>query len=155
MFVPLVTHDFCQLELEGSVYSARSADALVYSLWSLLPSFCNYAVDTAESLKDLENALCRALREEPDVRGVICSSLQLLIDQNKRVLDEKDESSGTEFGTSAEKSVSRYTLQVATDNLSALRSSAREILSVLSGIFLNSKNDDGGCLQVLQLFLFS
>lgn len=136
-----------KLELEGRVVSARSADALVYSLWSLLPSFCNYAVDTAQSLKDLENALCKALREEPDVRGVICSSLQLLINQNHRVLNENDESSGTEFGTSAEKAVSRYTQQVATDNLSALRSSAREFLSVLSGIFLNSKKDDGGCLQ--------
>ncbi|XP_030530465.1 RRP12-like protein isoform X3 [Rhodamnia argentea] len=145
--VGLIKQKARKLELEGRVFSARSADALVYSLWSLLPSFCNYAVDTAESLKYLEKALCRALREEPDVRGVICSSLQLLIDQNKRVLNENDESSGTEFGISAEKAVSHYTLQVATDNLSVLRSSAREFLSVLSGIFLNSKKDDGGCLQ--------
>ena len=75
--------------LEGQVYSSRSADALVYSLWSLLPSFCNYPLDTAESFKDLEGALCSALRDEHDIRGIICSSLQNLIQQNKKILEEK------------------------------------------------------------------
>uniref|UniRef100_A0A2N9GW92 Uncharacterized protein n=1 Tax=Fagus sylvatica TaxID=28930 RepID=A0A2N9GW92_FAGSY len=122
-------------------------NGLVYSLWSLLPSFCNYPLDTAESFKDLEKALCSALHEEPDTRGIICSSLQILIQQNKRILGEKSEMPDLEDGTAGQRAVSRYTPQVASDNLSALRSSARELLNVLSGVFLQSTKDDGGSLQ--------
>lgn len=133
--------------MKGLVHSSRSADALVYSLWSLLPSFCNYAADTAESFKDLKNALCIALRDEPDVCGVICSSLQLLIKQNNMVL-EGNSSTTTEVDLPLEKAVSRYTSMVAEDNLSELRSSAPKFLSVLSEVFLRTAKDDGGCLQV-------
>ena len=145
----LSTFDFWQLELQGRVSSSRRANGLVYSLWSLLPSFCNYPLDTAESFKDLEKALCSALHEEPDTRGIICSSLQILIQQNKRILGEKSEMPDLEDGTAGQRAVSRYTPQVASDNLSALRSSARELLNVLSGVFLQSTKDDGGSLQVL------
>lgn len=136
-----------KLELQGRVSSSRRANGLVYSLWSLLPSFCNYPLDTAESFKDLEKALCSALHEEPDTRGIICSSLQILIQQNKRILGEKSEMPDLEDGTAGQRAVSRYTPQVASDNLSALRSSARELLNVLSGVFLQSTKDDGGSLQ--------
>ncbi|KAI8023198.1 RRP12-like protein [Camellia lanceoleosa] len=135
------------LECEGKIYSSRSVDGLVYSLWSLLPSFCNYPLDVAESFKDLEKALSRALREEPDVHGIICSSLQILIRQNKAIVEGKDVLSGIEVSIPRQQAMTRYTPQVAADNLSVLRSSARELLSVLSGIFLKSSNDAGGCLQ--------
>lgn len=135
------------LEREGKIYSSRSVDGLVYSLWSLLPSFCNYPLDVAESFKDLEKALSRALREEPDVHGIICSSLQILIQQNKTIVEGKDVQSGIEVSIPRQQAMTRYTPQVAADNLSVLRSSARELLSVLSGIFLKSSNDAGGCLQ--------
>ncbi|CAL5339277.1 unnamed protein product [Camellia sinensis] len=135
------------LEREGKIYSSRSVDGLVYSLWSLLPSFCNYPLDVAESFKDLEKALSRALREEPDVHGIICSSLQVLIRQNKTIVEGKDVLSGIEVSIPRQQAMTRYTPQVAADNLSVLRSSARELLSVLSGIFLKSSNDAGGCLQ--------
>ncbi|GJR31562.1 RRP12-like protein [Tanacetum coccineum] len=39
---------------------------IVYFIWSLLPSFCNYPLDTAETSKDLETTLCRSLQEEDD-----------------------------------------------------------------------------------------
>nr|XP_048334915.1 RRP12-like protein isoform X2 [Ziziphus jujuba var. spinosa] len=139
-----------QLELQGRTYASRSVDALVYSLWSLLPSFCNYPLDTAESIKDLEKALCSALHEEPDARGTICSSLQILIRQNKKILENKNDPydlSDSEFNPVRDRLVAYYTAQVAADNLSALRSSAHELLSVLSSVFLKSKKDDGGCLQ--------
>ncbi|KAI3681526.1 hypothetical protein L6452_36325 [Arctium lappa] len=74
---------------EGQIHSARNIDGLVYSLWSLLPSFCNYPLDTVESFKDLEKALCRSLQEKSDFSGVICSSLQILIRQNKRIVEGK------------------------------------------------------------------
>lgn len=136
-----------KFELEGRVFSSRSADALVYSLWSLLPSFCNYPVDTAESFMDLAEVLCSALREENDIRGIICSSLQNLIQQNKKTLEGKNDLSNVVISTASERAMAHYTTKVATDNLNVLKSSARELLSILSRIFLESAKDEGGCLQ--------
>lgn len=121
-------------------------------MWSLLPSFCNYPLDTAESFKDLEKALCSSLRDEPDVRGIICSSLHILIQQNKKIPEGNDNIFGTESSNRRERALAHYTLEVAAKNLNALRSSAREILPVLSGIFLKTSKDDGGLLQVLYYF---
>ena len=67
----------CQLEREGFVVSSRNLEALVFSLWSLFPAFCNYPVDTASGFEGIQEVLCETLRREPDLRGVICSSLQV------------------------------------------------------------------------------
>ncbi|KAL8209270.1 hypothetical protein R6Q57_006002 [Mikania cordata] len=133
-------------EQEGRIHSARSVDGLVYSLWSLLPSFCNYPLDTAESFKDLETMLCRSLREESDFRGIICSSLQILIQQNKRIIEGEIDSSD-KINISQQQAVPLYTSEVAACNLDVLRSSASAILSTLSGTFMKSAKDDGGSLQ--------
>ncbi|KAJ0598341.1 putative armadillo-like helical protein [Helianthus annuus] len=126
--------------------STRNLDGLVYSIWSLLPSFCNYPVDTAESFNDLEQELCHSLREESDFRGVICSSLQILVQQNKRLTGAENEPSG-KVSISQQRAVSLYTPEVAARNLDVLRSSAREILSTLSRVFMKSTKDDGGSLR--------
>ncbi|PIA46017.1 hypothetical protein AQUCO_01600349v1 [Aquilegia coerulea] len=136
-----------KLEQEGRIYSSRNAEALVYSLWSLLPSFCNYPIDTASSFRDLKNELCDALRDEPDVRGIVCSSLQILIQQNKRFLEGNNDMINDEMSIPVQRSRAKYTPQVAEDNLSTLKSSAHEFLSVLSEIFMESSADNGGCLQ--------
>ncbi|KAL8239996.1 hypothetical protein R6Q59_016563 [Mikania micrantha] len=133
-------------EQEGRIHSARSVDGLVYSLWSLLPSFCNYPLDTAESFKDLETMLCRSLREESDFRGIICSSLHILIQQNKRIIEGEIDSSD-KINISQQQAVPLYTSEVAACNLDVLRSSASAILSTLSGTFMKSAKDDGGSLQ--------
>ncbi|KAF7836830.1 RRP12-like protein [Senna tora] len=136
-----------QFEQQGLMVSSRNADALVYSLWSLLPSFCNYPLDTAESFKDLEKTLCNKLEEEPEIRGIICTSLQLLIQQNKKIKDEKDERQYDGVDMGREHYLVHYTKEIATYNLDVLKSSAQELLTVLSEVFLKSTKDDGGCLQ--------
>ncbi|KAL6220887.1 hypothetical protein ACLB2K_008640 [Fragaria x ananassa] len=145
--VEVIRNKSRQLESQGRIISSRSTDALVYSLWSLLPSFCNFPSDTAESFNDLKQPLCNALRDEPDIRGIICLSLQTLVQQNKKIAEEGNDLSDSEVGTAKQRAMANYTPQVRADNLSVLKSSAREILSVLSGVFLNSTKDDGGCLQ--------
>lgn len=120
-----------------------------------MPSFCDYPLDTAESFKDLEKALCSALRDEPDVRGIICSSLQILMHQNKRILEEENDMSGADVSIPRQRAVAHYTSQVAADNMTVLRACGRELLSILSGIFLQSTKDDGGCLQVLGHITFA
>ncbi|XP_026438631.1 RRP12-like protein [Papaver somniferum] len=126
-----------RLEQEGRIYLSRRAEALVYSLWSLFPAFCNYPVDTANSFKVLEEALCRALREEPDVLGIICSGLQILIQQNNKMVKGNNDLPTNELSIPEKRAVALYTPEVAKANLKALRSSAREFLSVLSSIFLS------------------
>ncbi|KAJ8751028.1 hypothetical protein K2173_016209 [Erythroxylum novogranatense] len=136
-----------KLELGGRIVATRSVDAIVYSLWSLLPSFCNYPSDTANDFTDLGKALCLALREECEVRGIICSALDILIQQNKRIVEEKEDPSDFEITIAKQRAMVRYTPQVATDNLNGLRECSRELLTVLSGILLESSKDEGGCLQ--------
>lgn len=148
-FWHFLTCSFWQLEQEGRVLAARSADALVYSLWSLLPSFCNYPRDTAENFRELLEALCTALREEHDIRGIICSSLQYLVQQNKNILEGKNDFVGVEISNARRRAMACYTPKVAADNLNVLKLCARELLSILSRIFLETEKDEGGCLQVL------
>lgn len=117
-------------------------------MWSLLPSFCNYPVDTAESFKDLEKVFRKALHEEPDVCGIICSSLQILIQQNNSILKGKVDLSDTETSVSRERTIARYNQQVADNNLNTLSLSAQKLLPVLYDVFLKSSKDTGGFLQV-------
>ncbi|KAM0969999.1 hypothetical protein EV1_017912 [Malus domestica] len=135
-----------KLESQGRIVSSRSSDALVHALWSLLPSFCNYASDTAESFKDLEQALCSALQDEPEIRGIICLSLQILVQQNKKIVEVND-LSDSELGSARHRAMANYTPEVTEGNMSVLKSSARKLLPVLSGVFLNTTKDDAGCLQ--------
>lgn len=135
------------LEQEGKLQSARSVDGIVYSLWSLLPSFCNYPVDTAESFKGLEGALYTALHEEPNVRGIICSSLQILIQQNKKILEGKGNSPDTEMSIAEQQAVAFYTESVAQSNLNTLKSSAPELLAVLAEVYFKCSKDTAGIFQ--------
>lgn len=135
-----------KLEKQGMMVSSRNADNLAFSLWSLLPSFCNYPLDTAQSFMDLEKHLCNKLKEEHDIRGIICTSLQILIQQNKNIKDSNN-SEGILQHTAKEEVLVHYSPQVATGNLIALASSAKKLLEVLSEVFLMTSKDDGGCLQ--------
>lgn len=134
-----------QLKSEGRVVAARNADALIYSLWSLLPSFCNYPLDTADSFYELlKTPLCNTLAEEPDMRGMICSALQILIQQNKNILTNDGILDGEDMPT--RRAMTHYNQTVASNNMAALKSSARDMLSVLPKVFLKSAKDSGGCL---------
>ncbi|KAM1479370.1 hypothetical protein ACFX2I_026661 [Malus domestica] len=135
-----------KLESQGRIVSSRSSDALVHALWSLLPSFCNYASDTAESFKDLQKILCSALQDEPEICGIMCLSLQILVQQNKKIVEVND-LSDSEVGSARHRAMANYTPEVTEGNMSVLKSSAHKLLPVLSGVFLNTTKDDAGCLQ--------
>ncbi|VFQ62697.1 unnamed protein product [Cuscuta campestris] len=133
----------------GKIISARTTDGIVHSLWSLLPSFCNYPLDTADSFKDLEKALHRVLLEEPDIHGIICSSLHILIEQNKNIVEGKHDPSNVGMNIHKERAITHYNTQVASDNLSVIRVSASKLLPLLSGAFMNSSKDTVGPLQTV------
>ncbi|KAK8660682.1 hypothetical protein V6N13_051597 [Hibiscus sabdariffa] len=136
-----------KLELEGNVSSSREANSLVHAVWAMLPSFCNYPLDTAMSFKELLSPICSALHEEHDIRGRICSSLQILIQQNKKIKEGKDDMDGAELSPAKQRAISHYTPEIARENLNVLTASAPQLLSLLSGIFLESTVDEGGSLQ--------
>ncbi|KAE8675058.1 ARM repeat superfamily protein isoform 4 [Hibiscus syriacus] len=136
-----------KLELEGKVRSSSIADGFVYKVWSLLPSFCNYPLDTAKSFKELLSPICSALHDEHDLRGKICSSLQILIQQNKKIKEGKDDLDVAELSPAQLRAVSHYTPEIARENLKVLSAPAPQLLSLLSGIFMESTVDEGGSLQ--------
>ena len=124
----------------------------MYSLWSLLPSFCNYPVDTAASFKSLEGALCTALQEEHELRGIICSSLQNLVQQNKRILEGKGNTIDSEISLAEQQAAALYTENIATSNLNTLKSS--DLLRVLAGVYFKCSKDTAGILQVISSIAF-
>ncbi|KAJ8562076.1 hypothetical protein K7X08_011367 [Anisodus acutangulus] len=70
-----------------------------------------------------------------------------LIQQNKSILEGKIDFSDAEISIPKERAIAHYNQQVAGDNLNVLGLSARELLSVLGGVFLESSKDTGGSLQ--------
>ncbi|KAF8110205.1 hypothetical protein N665_0086s0044 [Sinapis alba] len=135
-----------QLKLQGLTAASRSVDSLVYSLWALLPSFCNYPVDTVEIFEDLGRILCGALQTQAETRGIICTSLNILIQQNKEVVEGKDVPV-SDASPALVRARTRYDSHNATANLKVIRSCAPKLLDVLSKIFHESGKDDGGSLQ--------
>ena len=113
----------------------------------MLPSFCNYPVDTAESFADLGRILCGALQSQAETRGIICASLNILIQQNKEVVEGK-EIPVSDASPAMVRASARYNSDIAAANLKVLRSCAPKLLDVLSRIFHESGKDDGGSLQV-------
>lgn len=136
-----------ELEKDGRTFSARNAEGLVYALWSLLPAFCNYPTDTSSTFKDLQKVLCKTLPQKPDLHGIICSSLQILIQQNRSILGENSFMPDDEMIYAERKAKERYTPRVAEENLEAIRSSSSKIFYVLSDIYMQTKIDSGGWLQ--------
>ena len=76
------------LEVEGRPIASCNTQPCVHALWSVLPSFCNYPTDTAQKFLDIAKKLCASLLKEPDLRGIIFSSLRILIHQNKKAQEE-------------------------------------------------------------------
>ncbi|KAJ4891620.1 ARM repeat superfamily protein [Raphanus sativus] len=144
--VETMSHKAQQLKLQGLTAASRSVDSLVYSLWTLLPSFCNYPMDTMESFEDLGRILCGALQTQAETRGIIWTSLNILIQQNKEVVEGKDVPV-SDASPALVRASARYDSHSAAANLKVIRSCAPKLLDVLSKIFHESGKDDGGSLQ--------
>ncbi|GJN22474.1 hypothetical protein PR202_gb10038 [Eleusine coracana subsp. coracana] len=132
------------------LFSAKRAEGYVYSLWSLLPSCCNYPCDTSSNFRALQNVLCDTLQNQPDLRGIVCSSIQVLIKQNKETLSvssEEDILAEDEISKSERRAKERYTKELAEENLKAIRAFSPKFLEILCSIFLASSKKAIGALQ--------
>ncbi|KAF7080810.1 LOW QUALITY PROTEIN: hypothetical protein CFC21_084821 [Triticum aestivum] len=135
---------------DDKLFSAKRAEGYVYSLWSLLPSCCNYPCDTSSSFRVLQNVLCDTLQNQPDLRGIICSSIQILIKQNKEALsitNKEDILVDAELSKSERRAKERYTKESAEENLKEIRAFSSKFLEILCSIFMSSSKDTIGFLQ--------
>ncbi|KAM0874680.1 hypothetical protein ACQ4PT_037239 [Festuca glaucescens] len=135
---------------DDKLFSAKRAEGYVYSLWSLLPSCCNYPCDTSNTFRVLQNVLCDTLQNQPDLRGIICSSIQILIKQNKEALSitsGEDALVEDEASKSERRAKNRYTKDFAEENLKEIRAFSSKFLRLLCSIFLSSSKDAIGFLQ--------
>ncbi|OEL21250.1 Ribosomal RNA-processing protein 12 [Dichanthelium oligosanthes] len=138
-----------QLLKDDKLFSAKRAEGYVYSLWSLLPSCCNYPCDTSSNFRILQSVLCDTLQNQPELRGIVCSSIQVLIKQNKEALSVSGEDilAEDELSKSERRAKEHYTKNLAEENLKAIRAFSSKLLEVLCSIFLTSSNDAIGLLQ--------
>ncbi|XP_047337645.1 RRP12-like protein [Impatiens glandulifera] len=165
--VEILNQRYLKLEQEGMLYSANVVDGIIYALWSLLPSFCNYPVDTDKNFEELMRSLFSSLcaeAEEHEVHGanaehkilrltsinrVICASLQILIHQNKEIAEGVNGASDIEASIPQKQAIAYYTPQIANNNLKVLCSSAGKLLDVLGKIYLKPSKDADGCFEAV------
>ncbi|KAJ1281331.1 hypothetical protein BS78_04G298000 [Paspalum vaginatum] len=148
--VRAIEKNISKLLKDDKLFSAKRAEGYVYSLWSLLPSCCNYPCDTSSNFRVLQNVLCDTLQNQPELRGIVCSSIQVLIKQNKEALSlsrEEDILAEDEISKSERRAKEHYTKNVAEENLKAICAFSSKLLEVLCSIFLTSSKDAIGLLQ--------
>ncbi|KAF8689817.1 hypothetical protein HU200_041447 [Digitaria exilis] len=148
--VKAIEKSITKLLKDDKLFSAKRAEGYVYSLWSLLPSCCNYPCDTSSNFRVLQSILCDTLQNQPELRGIVCSSIQVLIKQNKEAISfsmEKGILAEDEISKSERRAKELYTKSLAEENLKAIRAFSSDLLEVLCSIFLTSSNDAIGLLQ--------
>ncbi|KAI5064175.1 hypothetical protein GOP47_0020845 [Adiantum capillus-veneris] len=149
-------NDLKKLSMEGKATASKKMEAVVQSLWSLFPAFCNFPSDTAQSFGRMAKHMGAILSEESDLRGVICHGLQMLIRQNRGVLGELvNVSANTEDyvgvpstnKAAEERAKTLYTEKIARANIVAIASFSRNFLPLLFNVFISAPPEKRGVLQ--------
>nr|CAB3447920.1 unnamed protein product [Digitaria exilis] len=86
--VKAIEKSITKLLKDDKLFSAKRAEGYVYSLWSLLPSCCNYPCDTSSNFRVLQSILCDTLQNQPELRGIVCSSIQPAISEIASISDK-------------------------------------------------------------------
>ncbi|BFI25857.1 ribosomal RNA-processing protein 12 [Marchantia polymorpha subsp. ruderalis] len=149
-----------KLIADGKPVAAKNCEACVESIWALLPSVCNYPVDTATDFGRIAKTLGDALNKEAGLRGLICSALQTLILQNRmargdQLEGKKELKAMEEFNSSESTSVSNararvadcYTPDAASASLATIAGYSRNFLPLLFNQFLAQPSEKRGDLQ--------
>lgn len=142
----------------GKPVAAKNAESCVQSIWALLPSVCNYPSDTAKSFSLIAKTLGDVLTKEPELRGLVCSSLKTLVAQNRKArgdkMDDKiagkiiEEDISEELNAAEQRARSLYTSEVAAANLKTISGYSRNFLPLLFNLFVASPAEKRGDLQL-------
>lgn len=142
----------------GKPVASKNAESCVQSIWALLPSVCNYPSDTAESFSLIAKTLGDVLTKEPELRGLVCSSLRTLVAQNRKARGDKmvdkvaekliEEENSEELSVAEQRARSLYTPEVAAANLKTISGYSRNFLPLLFNLFVASPAEERGDLQL-------
>lgn len=149
----------------GRVFEAQRCAAAESALWSLLPAFCRWPEDTADSFASLAPSLGSALSARPDLRGPLTEALRRLIrqalacqaadgdgdedlhddDDDDDLFDEEDVAKkANELAVTLEDRPDWFTLEVAKGQLAAVAAFSRNFLPILFNLFVSSPADRRG-----------
>ncbi|KAM1306574.1 hypothetical protein ACFX2H_008940 [Malus domestica] len=138
-----LANSFCRAsgKVKKSITS-QDLQARARDLLGLLPAFCNLPTDICQKFRPLAEILVTFLKDSL-MHENIAVALQVLVNQNKSVLDQKDGAGDTksyavnksllEFGN-----LPTYSKKTATRNIKALTSCSSELLIALTDLFLYS-----------------
>ncbi|KAG0554229.1 hypothetical protein KC19_12G074700 [Ceratodon purpureus] len=138
----------------GKTVASKNAESCVQSIWALLPSVCNYPSDTARSFSHIAKTLGDVLIKEPELRGLVCSSLRILVTQNRKAkgdtIAEKlvEGENSEDLNVAEQRARSKYTPEVAAANLNAISGYSRNFLPLLFNLFVVSPAEKRGDLQL-------
>ncbi|KAL7749309.1 pre-rRNA processing protein [Sorochytrium milnesiophthora] len=117
---------------------AKLFEVLVSQVWALLPGFCTYPLDLKETFKAVGPRMGDTLRDEPELRPIIATSLHLLISKNLELTKMPESDLPAEL-------VSRgYSLDVARSNVRGVAVSAKFFLPLLFNIYKEMEPEKRG-----------
>ncbi|KNE55740.1 hypothetical protein AMAG_01617 [Allomyces macrogynus ATCC 38327] len=133
-FIPLATHlakrrdeyRANEKEMEAKVH-----EALFRQVWSLLPGFCTFPTDLKDAFRSIGPTMGNALRDVPDLRPLICTSLHHLITKNQKIAAL----SATPDEVPVELRAIGYTPDVAATNVRGVAVSAKYFLPLLFNVY--------------------
>ena len=147
----------------GEAFEAQRCAAAEAALWSLLPAFCRWPEDTADSFSSLAPSLGSALSARADLRGPLTEALRRLIrqaracqkadgdehdesdDENDIFFDEEDATKqANELANTLEDRPDWFTLEIANAQLAAVAKFSRNFLPILFNLFVAAPADRRG-----------
>jgi len=122
MFQRVLEHGDAEKTIDIKIF-----ETLVQQVWALLPGYCDLPLDLSEAFdQTFAEMLAEVLYKQVDLRSDVCKALQTLVESNKALLEEADESLVLQ---------SRVTKEIAQKNLDHLANFASNMLAVLFNVY--------------------
>ncbi|XXG85440.1 hypothetical protein AAC387_Pa11g0516 [Persea americana] len=118
----------------------RELQTCAHGLWNLLPSFCQYPIDTSQRFEPFANLLVVLLKDS-FMHETIAAALQELVNQNRRIIRGNlyaNEIQNLPISLESVAFPSHYSKKIASRNIKALASSSMDLIQALTGVFFNS-----------------
>jgi ribosomal RNA-processing protein 12 len=148
----------------GRAFEAQRCAAAEAALWSLLPAFCSWPEDAAESFPGLAPSLGSALSARADLRGPLTEALRRLIRQAKAAQnaeqeeayesegdedfdDEDNAKRAAELSVTLEDRPDWFTADVAKKQIDAVAKFSRNFLPILFNLFVAAPPERRGDLS--------
>ncbi|KAL4205120.1 hypothetical protein AMTRI_Chr01g135660 [Amborella trichopoda] len=135
----------------------QELQSYTHCLWDLLPSFCNYPVDTDQSFTMLATLMLDALNQNPNIHQIIALALLKLVNQNKDILNAIHKANDSQsqsisfisddFHMEVRRVKLLYTKKRASKNIKALSSFSVDLIEAFSSLLFRSTHAENTCLK--------